>query len=158
MAQNREPLRSTDNVMGTQQRSLAAAAAGNSSAQKDLNAKVINRLFKPFHPFPFHLHSFIFQPFSILEFIFGSSFHPFSFPFIFFSSAQKDLNAKVVNRLFQPLHPFPFHLHSFIFHLYSYPSFVFISFSFTFISFSSFSFPLISYFSFSCACSKGNPI
>ncbi len=37
MAQNCEPLRSTDNVMGTQQRSLAAAAAGNSSAQKDSN-------------------------------------------------------------------------------------------------------------------------
>jgi hypothetical protein len=57
MAQNREPLRSTDNVMGTQQRSLAAAAAGNSSAQKDLNAKVLNRLFQPLHTFPFHLHS-----------------------------------------------------------------------------------------------------
>ncbi len=65
MAQNREPLRSTDNVMGTQQRSLAAAAAGNSSAQKDLNAKVLYC----FSLFIHFLFIYIHLSFSLFQFL-----------------------------------------------------------------------------------------
>ncbi len=87
MAQNREPLRSTDNVMGTQQRSLAAAAAGNSSAQKDLNAKVLYYFSLYIHFLFIYIH--LLSSF-LISFIF--SFTSISFPIIYLSSFLISVN------------------------------------------------------------------